>query len=125
MNIPRYARSPQRERSPQRSPMISIDRLTLPVFEAAVVGCVRSSIEGDGDGLVLSEQSHRETITLINLCRQSGPVQEILQGLLDFLNNSDAATPEKLDFIFRQSFVFGWHARGAIEEDERLQQLMH
>jgi hypothetical protein len=105
--------------------MISIDRLTLPVFEAAVVGCVRSSIEGNGNSLALSEQSHRETMALVQLCGQSGPVREILEGLLDFLNNSDAATPEKLDFIFRQSFIFGWHARGAIEEDERLQQLMH
>jgi hypothetical protein len=105
--------------------MISIDRLTLPVFEAAVVGCVRSSIEGNGSSLVLSEQSHRETVALIQLCQQSAPVQEILQGLLDFLDDSNATTLEKLNFIFRQSFIFGWHARGAIEEDERLQQLMH
>jgi hypothetical protein len=105
--------------------MISMDRLTKPVFEAAVVGCVRSSIEGNGNHIALSEESHRETVALVELCRQSPPVEEILQGMLDFLENSDATLRERLDFIFRQSFIFGWHARGAIEEDERLQQLMH
>ena len=105
--------------------MISLNRLTLPVLEAAVVGCVRSSIESDGDSLVLSQERHLEASALVRLCQESSSVREILQGMLDFLNEGDASMQEKLDFVFQQSFIFGWHARGAIEEDERLQQLMH
>ena len=88
--------------------MISIDRLTLPVFEAAVVGCVRSSIEGNGDNLVLSEQSHRETMALVQLSITALPLHR---------RNSISSSGNPL--------FSGWHARGALEEDERLQQLMH
>ena len=105
--------------------MISMDRLTVPVLEAAVVGCVRSSIESDGHNVSLSQERHLEARALVQLCQDSASVREILQGMLEFLNEGDATMQEKLDFVFQQSFIFGWHARGAIEEDERLQQLMH
>ena len=105
--------------------MISMDRLTVPVLEAAVVGCVRSSIESDGSTVSLSHERHMESKTLVQLCQDSVSVKEILQGMLEFLNEGEATMQEKLDFVFQQSFIFGWHARGAIEEDERLQQLMH
>lgn len=105
--------------------MISLERLTVPVLEAAVVGCVRSSIEVNGNQVSLSPERHMEASALVRLCQESVAVREILQGMLDFLNDGDATMQEKLDFVFQQSFIFGWHARGAIEEDERLQQLLH
>jgi len=96
--------------------MNSMERLTLSIFEAAVVGCVRTSMQLREGEVTLSEESRMETLALADLCKQSAAVGEILEGMRDFLENSDASLCEKVQYLFRQSFIFGWHARGAIED---------
>jgi hypothetical protein len=89
----------------------SIDRLTLPVFQAAVLGCIQSALQKSEGTVKLSKDAEYETRLLTKLCDDSECMQPIFQAFLELLEGDDQRRRQSMiEYIFRQCFLIGWHA---------------
>lgn len=102
----------------------SFEKLTLPVFEAALSD-VMSSWKEDGPDAEFSQRDLFENTTLIKIESESEVWKGTLIGMLHILehlleNMADIPPTMHLTALFNSAFATGWHARGAVEEQAKL-----
>jgi hypothetical protein len=102
--------------------MISLETLTLSTFDAAIDSCIQNATKVEGGEQRLRDDVMKETLILSDLCKRSQRMDPIFQAFLVLMENENDGNRRRLmmEYIFRQSFLIGWHARGAIEESREL-----
>ena len=98
----------------------TIQRLTPEILDAIIsaMGLWDSRAEGSPAEHALLQDRSR----LIEIMRESGRLSELLQAQVEILTTIDASMPS-IEGCFEDWFLLGWHARGTIEDAEKMKGL--
>ncbi len=101
----------------------SLEHLSVDALDAALEDYVMSALNKEGGGL--SERARREAEIMLSLYSQSARMQAAFAGLLRFVETHypEVSMFQKIEYVFRQGFLMGWHARGAVVDSTELDKL--